>query len=412
MFNFLLIIQREFITKVRSKSYLILLFLSPLLMVIMFGVLFYFINKDQQSANKIEDKNRILVVGKDHLTLELKNFIVDKFNDLSEEQVVALMQQKTYDAGVFTDFKTKKIQIYTSVTTPKYQIINQIKAQWRAYVLKSHAIDPLVIQETMTMPSVATINVANSTNQVEKWVKRTVAIGAGYLLMMFLIIYGNSVMRSIIEEKNSRVIEIMICTVKPFQLMMGKIIGNALAGILQFSIWALLLIGGITALQTLSPETSAEAQMIPQILEAVQAIDLSKIILGFLGFFILGFLLFSSFYAAIGAAVNSETDTQQFVHPILLPLMFAVYIGMATVINGNPHGETATLFSMIPLTSPVVMLMRIPFGVPVWQLLIALALLLVSFIIMVFVASKIYRIGILTYGSKPSFKQITKWLKY
>lgn len=256
-----------------------------------------------------------------------------------------------------------------------------------------------------------------------------IAIGGafGYLIMMFIVIYGNMVMRSVIEEKTNRIVEIIISSVKPFQLMMGKIIGTSLAGLLQFFIWAII---GLTmmlaassflgietcpapkmpsdAMQLAHQEFSGMAQMY---VKELWDLPIATILISFVIYFIGGYFLYSSFYAAIGAAVDNETDSQQFLLPIIMPLVLAVYIGFFTVIN-DPHGTVATVFSMIPLTSPIVMLMRIPFGVPWWQLAISIVLLFATFLFVVWFASKIYRVGILMYGKKPTWKELYKWLKY
>ena len=234
-------------------------------------------------------------------------------------------------------------------------------------------------------------------------------------------------MRSVIEEKTSRIIEIIISSVKPFQLMMGKIIGNSLAGILQFVIWA--LVGGIlffvvtnyfglqmgassavTGDMAVNVPTDGMQKLQMYLLEIAQ-LPLGTLFASLLIYFIGGYFLYSSFYAAIGAAVDSETDSQQFLLPIIMPLMLGVYIGFFTVIN-DPHGTVATIFSFIPLTSPIVMLMRIPFGVPIWQLILSIAILYASFGLVVWMAAKIYRIGILMHGKKPTWKELYKWLKY
>ena len=245
--------------------------------------------------------------------------------------------------------------------------------------------------------------------------------------MMFIIIYGNMVMRSVIEEKTNRIIEIIISSVKPFQLMMGKIIGTSLAGVLQFAIWAIIGIGimfissaffGVNPGPTggMSPEMMQAAQSemggtMALYLKELWTLPITTLVISFIIYFIGGYFLYSSFYAAIGAAVDNETDSQQFLLPIIMPLILGVYIGFFTVMN-DPHGTIATVFSMIPLTSPIVMLMRIPFGVPLWQLLLSITILFATFFFVVWFASKIYRVGILMYGKKPTYKELFKWLKY
>ena len=210
--------------------------------------------------------------------------------------------------------------------------------------------------------------------------------------------------------------------------MMGKIIGNSLAGILQFLIWA--IVGGILffvfsyllgmqmgASSAVSADALANAevatlsQRIPMYINELKSLPLLTLFISFILYFIGGYFLYSSFYAAIGAAVDSETDSQQFLLPIILPLILGVYIGFFTVLN-DPHGTIATVFSLFPLTSPIVMLMRIPFGVPAWQLILSILILFATFLFVVWFAAKIYRVGILMYGKKPTWKELYKWLKY
>ena len=256
-----------------------------------------------------------------------------------------------------------------------------------------------------------------------------IAIGGafGYLIMMFIIIYGNMVMRSVIEEKTNRIVEIIISSVKPFQLMMGKIIGTSLAGILQFFIWAIIgLILMFSASIFLGINASPTAKIPPEMLHSAQQefagvaqmyikelwnLPIATLLISFVIYFIGGYFLYSSFYASIGAAVDNETDSQQFLLPIIMPLVLGVYIGFFTVMN-DPHGTIATVFSMIPLTSPIVMLMRIPFGVPWWQIAISITILFGTFFFVVWFAAKIYRVGILMYGKKPTWRELYKWLKY
>lgn len=262
------------------------------------------------------------------------------------------------------------------------------------------------------------------TSIMSSWIKAIFGGAAGYLLMMFIIIYGNMVMRSVIEEKTNRIIEIIISSVKPYHLMMGKIIGTSLAGVTQFLIWVVL--GGVFMVIAtmvfgvqLEPSTMANQEMMDQanpsamqaIIYDVARLPMVTLIVSFLIFFIGGYFLYSSIYAAIGAAVDNETDTQQFMFPIIIPLMLAMYVGFFAVIE-NPHGTVSVVFSHIPLTSPIVMLMRIPFGVPWWEILISMLVLFATFALVVWFAAKIYRVGILMYGKKPTYKELYKWLKY
>jgi ABC-2 type transport system permease protein len=250
---------------------------------------------------------------------------------------------------------------------------------------------------------------------------------SGYLLFLFVVIYGSMIMRSVIEEKTSRIIEVIISSVKPIQLMMGKIVGTSLVAISQYTVWVILIFilstlslmfMGIDMEQVTSQQqviqnsaNSAALGEVQLILSEFFALPLFNLLFTFLLYFIFGFLLYSSLYAAIGAAVDNETDSQQFMLPVLIPLMIAMYVGAFTVIE-DPHGTVSTVFSHIPFTSPVVMLMRIPFGVPVWEQCLSILILICTFMGTVWVASKIYRVGILMYGKKPSYKELYKWLKY
>ena len=289
-------------------------------------------------------------------------------------------------------------------------------------------LDTLAIQDAQAKVNISLAK-ASGEQSLKGLNEIKIAIGGafGYLIMMFIIIYGNMVMRSVIEEKTNRIVEIIISSVKPFQLMMGKIIGTSLAGLLQFFIWAILgLVLMVAASTFFGVDASPMAKIPPSVVKEVHqefavmaqmyvrelwGLPIATILFSFVIYFIGGYFLYSSFYASIGAAVDSETDSQQFLLPIIMPLVLAVYIGFFTVIN-NPHGTVATVFSMVPLTSPIVMLMRIPFGVPWWQIVLSITILFATFFFVVWFASKIYRVGILMYGKKPTWRELYKWLKY
>jgi len=308
---------------------------------------------------------------------------------------------------------------------------NKVEAKLINLKLNQFGIDLEKIKASKIATDIKMYNFSGEeSSKLINGLKIGVGLIAGYMLMMFVMIYGTSVMRSVIEEKTSRIIEIIVSSVKPFQLMLGKIIGNASAGLLQFFIWGiiLLIIGFISSsvfgvsmtevqASKLSPEQLAAMKeaagngAIEKVVQEFFRLPLVTIFVLFIFYFLGGFFLYSSLFAAVGAAVDSETDTQQFMLPIMFPLILGVYVGFATVIN-DPHGPISTLFSMIPLTSPIVMLMRVPFGVPWYEIAISMALLLVTFVFMVWMAAKIYRVGILMYGKKPTYKDLYKWIKY
>lgn len=324
---------------------------------------------------------------------------------------------------------------YISKDSPSLSFVSEIESLIAGKITKTKLIEKGIDTEIIDA-SKSVVNLKLEKASGEATVKGLneikIFIGGifGYCIMMFIIVYGSMVMRSVIEEKTNRIIEIIVSSVKPFQLMMGKIIGTSMAGLLQFLIWG--IVGGIllvVASSVFGLNTATPAMTSPEMMQAGGAVSsemmdniqnyigeilnlpLVSLFIYFLLFFAGGYFLYSSLYAAIGAAVDNETDTQQFLFPIMLPLMFGVYIGFFTVIN-NPHGTVATIFSMVPFTSPIVMLMRIPFGVPVWQVVLSIAILFGTFVMVVWFASKIYKIGILMYGKRPSWKELYKWLKY
>jgi ABC-2 type transport system permease protein len=265
-----------------------------------------------------------------------------------------------------------------------------------------------------------------------------VGFAGGLLIYLFIFIYGAMVMRGVLEEKTSRIVEVIISSVKPFQLMMGKIIGVALVGLTQFLLWVILtttIIFALTtslmagksdketmkmlmkskpgmeyAMQQINKDADAKGENMAKISVMLDSINFPLLIGMFIFYFIGGYMLYSALFAAIGAAVDSETDTQQFMLPVTVPLIIA-YIAAATVIN-NPQGHVAFWFSIIPFTSPVVMMVRIPFGVPITDLLLSMGLLILGFMFTTWMAAKIYRTGILMYGKKVTYKELWKWLRF
>lgn len=411
-----IIIKREFLARVRNKSFVMMTFLSPLLMVLMAGIITYLTQVNTSETKKIAVFNPEGQLRQ--ILFDTDSYHYDFLNEIDEEKAKTLAFEQNY-YGLLVH-NADKILFYTEESVnPSFirQLENKIDKYKRAEWLKSNGLDPNMLEREAGTQIDLQHFTGKSTSKTGLYVKMIFGGLAGYLIMMFIVIYGNMVMRSVIEEKTNRVIEIIISSVKPYQLMMGKILGNTLAGILQFSVWifigyVLLQLAG-SWMYPAQPETleMAGKGMMGEILSEIQQLPLAFMTLSFLFYFVGGYLLYSSIYAAIGAAVDSETDTQQFMLPIILPLILGVYVGFFTVIE-NPHGTVSTVFSFIPFTSPIVMLMRIPFGVPWWQWIISLLLLLAAYLLVVWIAAKIYRIGILMYGKKPSYRELLRWLKY
>jgi len=252
-----------------------------------------------------------------------------------------------------------------------------------------------------------------------------------FIIYMFIVIYGAQVMAGVVQEKTNRIVEVMISSVKPFELMMGKIIGIAMVGLTQFLMWVILTgviaaaVGSIFGSGSLDVNSLQQMQQVgvhpavanaampsqmQTLLVALNGLNYVEIIGLFIVYFLGGYLLYASLFAAVGSAVDNETDTQQFSLPIMLPIIFAIYAGIFAA--QNPDGPLAFWCSMIPFTSPIVMMVRLPFDVPVWQIILSLTILILSFIGTTWMAGKIYRTGILMYGKKITWTEMWKWLRY
>lgn len=417
-----IIINREFKARVRNKSFVVMTFMSPLLAVFMLFLITYLskVNTEEKKEIAVYDPSGTL----QEILFDTQKITYRFLENTSIEQSKELVVSKElFGLIYFTENSESKPQIILySNNSPGPTLVSDLETKINDYFwrqnLKNQGIDPELFQKKQNGVSIDFQSFSGKkTSKTDTYVKMFFGGASGYLIMMFIVIYGNMVMRSVIEEKTNRIIEIIISSVKPFYLMLGKIIGTSLAGLLQFTIWIVIgllltnfvgIFFNIGETQTMPPTTSIDLQ---SLMQSISGLPLGLMIVSFFLYFIGGYFLYSAIYAAIGAAVDNETDTQQFLLPILLPLVLGVYVGFVTVFE-NPHGSVATLFSIFPLTSPIVMLMRIPFGVPWWQLATSLILLFVSFVIVVWFAGKIYRVGILMYGKKPTYKELYKWLKY
>lgn len=432
-----LIIKREYLTKVKNKSFIIMTFVSPLIMVALIAVVAYLsqLNNDKDRSISVLDETGVL----SEVFVDTEHTKYTILTDENLESAKALVKVNEDFGLLYIENSIDIINVLPKVKfysdeSPSLSIMSglerKIEKKLSETKLQSDGVDIEKIQAAKTNINIAQETFSGEkTSKIDSYLKLGFGGAAGYLLFMFIIIYGNMIMRSVIEEKTSRIIEVIISSVKPIQLMMGKIIGTSLAGVTQFAIWVILgsiltvvlsaILGiSLSELQTPQQDMINEAMKNPEIANEIQLgfqsffnLPIANLIAAFMFFFIGGFLLYSSLYAAVGAAVDNETDTQQFMMPILMPLILAVYVGIFTVIE-DPHGTVSTVFSFIPFTSPVVMLMRIPFGVPIWQQILSFLILVGTFVFTVWFAAKIYRVGILMYGKKPSYKELFKWIKY
>ena len=431
-----LIIKREYLTKVRNKSFIIMTFLSPLIMVGIFTLVGYLsqLNNDKVRVISVLDESGLFAEQFE----STDNLKYERVDGLALSEAKKITEENGNYGLLFIpknnniDELAKSITFY-SEDSPSLGTLDDIEdaIQEKANTMKltEAGIDAARIKELRVRVNTRLETFkGQETSKLGSGIKLVFGGAAGYLLFMFIIIYGNMIMRSVIEEKTSRIIEVIISSVKPIKLLLGKILGTSLAGVTQFLAWVILLglfsviassvfgidPGSMPQQQEALAQADAAGGMesiVQDVFVEISNLPIANLVVMFLLFFVGGYLLYASLYAAIGAAVDSETDTQQFMLPLLMPLILAVYVGFFTVID-NPHGTVSQVFSYIPFTSPVVMLMRIPFGVPLWQQIISVVILFATFIGTVWFASKIYRVGILMYGKKASYKELAKWLKY
>ena len=444
------IIKREYVTRVRKKSFIIMTILAPILMaaiIIVPTVVMMSQGGESKKIAVIED-NSDLFKG------AIKNTKEAEFVYLENTKVEDL--KKTFEqAGYYGILyispelvNTPNAAYIISNKQPPIGLLqhieNSLKKEIERQKLLAYKIENLddIMKNVETNVNVQTKKLDEF--GVEKGTSTGIAMALayilGFLMYMLVFIFGTQVMRGVIEEKTSRVVEVIISSVKPVQLMMGKIIGIALVGLTQFMIWIFLTVGIITVLKTtiLQESNITEiSQTMPQnmmsgnqlpggetqtTLGSPQFAEFSRlfdnamnqpwglIILSFIFYFITGYLLYASVFAAIGSAVDNETETQQFMLPVTIPIILGLMVAMGTM--QNPESSLAFWCSMIPLTSPIVMMARIPFGVPYWQIGVSMVIMLITFGAFVWMAAKVYRTGILMYGKKTSWKEMWKWLRY
>ena len=437
MKNIFLIAQREFFSQVKNKAFIVMTFLSPLLIVGAGAVIFLL-----SSANNSELKNIAIVDESSEFITSFKSSKQMMYSIYTPQELDAIkdtLKDSKYLNAILhipknTDGTYLNIEKNTELITNGNLGISDREKLTRVISDKIEkdkqtklGINEKALEDSKANVNLNIFNVSDGKADKGMELKIALAMFLTYIIFMFVMIYGVKVMRSIVEEKNNRVVEIIISSVKPFELMMGKIFGTTLVALTQFAIWIgmtmglLLIFPAIAASrmdmtqQMMNQAQVAEAnpdmmQKVTEISEVLLTFNYPLIIFAFIAYFILGYMFYSSVFAAIGSAVDNDTDTQQFTYFPLVPMMIGLYGSMTTF--ENPDGPVAFWLSMIPLTSPISMITRIPFDVPIWQLALSLFLLLISTIFMVYVASKIYRIGILIYGKKPTIKEMIKWISY
>ena len=446
MSKIFLVLAREFLTRVRKKSFIIMTILAPLLfaglMVVPMIIATMDDTKERSIAviddsglfkNKITETEYLKFVYLDGVTV---SDIQSTFSESGYYAVLYIgsMVANTPDAVILYSDKQPSMDITSHISSA---IKNEIETQ----KLKTYDIENLddILKSIKTNVRVRTIKWSKDGEAKES--SSELVFGLAYILSflvyMLIFMFGSQVMRGVIEEKTSRVVEVIVSSVKPFQLMMGKILGIAAVSLLQIVIWLILTFGLVSAAGSIFLDSSkkvvAQKETVTNLMEqagvaqtvteaadqpsfanemmtALSNINFVLIIGGFIFFFIGGYLLYAAMFAAVGSAVDSEADTQQLILPVTIPLILAIVV----MVSGlkSPDGSLTFWFSIIPFTSPIIMITRLPYGVPTWKLALSAALLVISFVAITWLAAKIYRVGILLYGKKHTWKEMWKWIKY
>lgn len=428
-----LIIRREFSTRVRKKTFIILTILGPILMAALFVLPAYLATlPGEERTISVLDEPLLLDFDKGKDDLKLRYLPPQKFSP--EEAIEFSRAQGDYafmhipptETGD-PDWLARNIKIYRDGDVT-FSVENYLESRIEKYLqnekLKASGVDPEIIARTKTKVNLRTINTEVG-KETENAVLLKMGIGyvTAFLVYIFVFLYAAQVMRGVIEEKTSRIMEVIISSVKPFELMMGKIIGVALVALLQFVIWlvfggllyalsAWLILGdAMQGVQNMPGQVTDESQQVAfEVLNTLSVINFPLIIGVFTFYFLIGYLLYAAFFAAIGSVVDKESDSGQFSLPVSIPLIIALVVLFRAL--DQPDGALAFWFSLIPFTSPVVMMARIPFGVPAWELILSMGLLVLAFVGAVWFAARIYRTGVLMYGKKPTFRELFRWLRY
>lgn len=435
MKNLGLIIRREFLTRVRKPSFIILTLLAPILMAaVMFLPAYLATLPGDEKVITILDESYLMDIydkGNEEISfkyLNPKDFDFETAKALVEGREDYAFVHVPVSEGGDPDFIARNIRVFRagdlSLSVESY-LERSLEKYIQKEKLKAEGVDPEVVARTKTQVNLRIIN----TEEGRETENATIAkMGIGYVaafaIYLFIFIYGAQIMRGVIEEKTNRIMELMVSSIRPFELMMGKILGIGALALLQFVIWiglGLLIFTIFTAVfidPSLSSGTAVQMEgmnALPDnaafdIYRSLQSIPFTKVLLSFLYYFFGGYLLYGALFAAIGSAVDKETDSQQFMLPLTIPLILSLIVILRAL--DNPDGSLAVWMSMIPLTSPLVMMARVPFDVPTWQLLLSMGILAITFFGSVWLAAKIYRVGILMYGKKPTFKELYRWTRY
>jgi len=434
--NIPLIISREYLTRVKKKSFIILTILLPILMaaLIVLPVLLVMHNEKSQTA-------RVLVVDETDIFLNAFEQTDNTTFSYQSGEINAI-KKSAFDSGQFDcvfhildNSAGLKSNLYYRDNLPN-SLQGNLESQMNEIFFDRILQDSLHIDlakfeklQDLTKVDVTTIQVDEQGNERQNIAEMNQVIGmfCGFFIYFIIMIFASQVLRGVLEEKSNRIVEVLISSVKPMELLVGKIVGIALVGVTQFLIWVILTFGILGVVQVVAPDLMGGAETMELAQAASSEVDLSvapsifqeinnyfpisfvEIILCFFFFFVIGYLIYATLYAATGSVVDNESDSQQYTLPVTIPLILSIIL--IPSISTNPNGQLAVWFSMIPLTSPIVMMTRLPAGVPVWQLLTSMALALLFLWFCVWFAAKVYRVGILMYGKKSSWSEIFRWLR-
>lgn len=428
-----LVIQREYLARVKKKSFLIATLLTPLIFPAIMGIFVWIATseKENQSLRIIE-----VIDETDLFFMESsEQYAFTSSVDDPDEAKKMVQDGERYGFLYIPKMEIsdpKGIQYY-GIENPSLNLMGYLESALKRKIedqrLFEKGIDPSVLKEIRTQVSIQSITLGESGEEKLNDATVNYAIGflTGILIYIFIFVYGNQIMQGVIEEKSSRIVEILISSLKPFQLMMGKIVGIGAVGLTQFLIWV-ILIGTLTTLVTgvlgmqmpqqqamelASPEiaqATPDSNELATVLQVIEGIDFAAIVVSFIIYFLGGYLLYGALFAAVGSAVDAPSDAQQFMFPITIPLIVA-YMGLFVFVLQDPNSTTSFWLSVIPLTSPIAMMGRISYGVPFWELALSIGLLILGFLSTTWLAGKIYRIGILMHGTKPSYKILWKWIR-
>ena len=428
-----LVIQREYLARVKKKSFLLATLITPLIFPAIMGI-FVWISLEDEGGDalriiEVVDENKMFF-------LESSEQYAFSFSDTDKEEAKKMVQEgDRYGFLYIPEFKLEDPQgiVFYGEENPSMSLISYLENNLRKKIeeqrLFESGIDPKIINEVRTNVGIRSITLDEKGGETVNDATLNYALGflTGILIYIFIFVYGNQIMQGVIEEKSSRIVEILVSSLKPFQLMLGKIVGIGAVGLTQFLIWV-VLIGTLTtfvmgylgmqmpqqtAMEMANPELAnsiPQTSNVAEIMQVISGINFLGLVLSFLFYFLGGYLLYGAMFAAIGSAVEAPSEAQQFMFPVTIPLI-AAYMGLFVFVLNDPNSSASFWLSIIPLTSPIAMMGRVSYGVPWTDLVLSMSLLIAGFLFTTWMAGKIYRIGILMHGTKPSYKTLWKWIR-